>query len=94
MKLRELKLYLKIIGISYLRENTNTSIMLDMVEEIIKKNHLFNNIMLVLGVVYTRGKSLQDRLGDVQTCKTTSAYVLHCLSVTWSQLQIIGRSLR
>jgi len=40
-----------------------------------------------------RGGSPQDRLGDEQTCETTlaSAYVLHRLSATWSQLQIKGR---
>ena len=42
------------------------------------------------------GRSLQDRLRDKQTCETTlaSAYVLHHLSAMWSQLQMLGRSLR
>ena len=36
----------------------------------------------MLGTVHTRGESLQDGLGDVQTCETTlaSAYVLCHLS--------------
>ena len=40
------------------------------------------------------GGSLQDGLGDEQTCRTTlaSAYVLHHLSTTWSQLQMMGVS--
>ena len=39
------------------------------------------------------GRSLQNGLGDEQTCGTTlaSAYVLCCLSATWSQLQIKER---
>ena len=39
------------------------------------------------------GGSLQNRLGDKQTCRITlaSAYVLHCLFATWSQLQMKGR---
>jgi len=43
-----------------------------------------------------QGRSLQDGLGDEQTCGTTlaSAYVLRCLSATWSQLQMMGRSPR
>ena len=43
----------------------------------------------MLGVVYIRGKSLQDRLGDVQTYRTNlvSAYVLHCLSMSYPKLQ-------
>ena len=38
------KFYLKIIGIPYLLENTNTSISVDVVETIIKSNYIFNNI--------------------------------------------------
>jgi len=36
----------------------------------------------VSGVVHTEGESLQDKLGDIWTCKTTlaSAYVLCHLS--------------
>jgi len=47
-QLSQSKSYLKIICIPYLREDTNTSIMSDVVEKIIKKNHIFNNIILVL----------------------------------------------
>ena len=37
--------------------------------------------------------SPQNGLGDEWTCGTTlaSAYVLHCLSATWSQLQVKER---
>jgi len=45
--LPQLKSYLKIIDISYLVENTNTPISADIVEEIIKSNYIFNNIMIV-----------------------------------------------
>ena len=47
-------------------------------------------------MVHTGGKSPQDRLGNMQTYRTTlaSAYMLYCLSTTWLQLQIIERSLR
>ena len=40
-----------------------------------------------------RGGSLQDELRDKRTCGMTlaSAYVLCCLSATWSQLQMIGK---
>ena len=44
--LPQLKSYLKIIGIPYLVENTNISISADIVEEIIKSKHIFNNIMI------------------------------------------------
>jgi len=40
------KSYLKIIGILYLLENTNTPILADIIKIIIKDNHIFNNIMV------------------------------------------------
>jgi len=41
-------------------------------------------------------RSPQNGLRDDQTCGVTlaSAYVLRCLSAMWSQLQMIGKSLR
>ena len=39
------KFYLKIVGISYLMENTNMSINSSVVETILKNNHIFNNIL-------------------------------------------------
>jgi len=41
------KLYLKIIGISYFLENNNSLILADIIE-IIKENHIFNNIIIAL----------------------------------------------
>ena len=41
------KSYLKIISIFYLLENTNIPILADIVELIIKSNHIFNNIVVV-----------------------------------------------
>ena len=46
-RLSRSKFYLKIIGIPYLIENSNVSILLDYVEMIIKSNHVFNNLLLV-----------------------------------------------
>ena len=46
-RLPQSKFYLKVIDILLLQENTNTSINLNIIENIIKKNHIFNNIMLV-----------------------------------------------
>jgi len=45
-QLPQSKLYLKIISLSYLLENTNTPIMSDMIKTIIKSNHIFNNIVI------------------------------------------------
>ena len=40
------KFYLKIIGIPYLNDQTNTYISSDDIEKILKKNHIFNNVVL------------------------------------------------
>ena len=45
--LSQSKSYLKIIGIPYLLKNTNTSLTADIVESIIKNNHVFNNIAVI-----------------------------------------------
>ena len=45
-QLPQSKSYFKIIGISYLLKNTNTLITLDVVETIIKNNHIFNNVAI------------------------------------------------
>jgi len=44
--LPQLKSYLKIIGVPYLVENTNTPITADSVKVIIKSNQIFNNITI------------------------------------------------
>ena len=43
-----MKLYLKIIGISYFLENSNILISSDFVKLVIKSNNIFNNLSLVL----------------------------------------------
>ena len=45
--LPQLKSYLKIISILCIVENTNTTIIADIVEAIIKSNHIFNDIIIV-----------------------------------------------
>jgi len=52
------------------------------------------DLLMLLGMVYTRDESPQEGLRDVWTCEMTlaSAYVLYHLSATWSQLQMIERS--
>ena len=44
-RLSQLESYLKILGISYLIENTNVSITSDIAEKIIKSTHIFNDIV-------------------------------------------------
>ena len=40
------KSYLRIIGLLYLMKNINIPITLDVVEKILKNNHIFNNILI------------------------------------------------
>ena len=47
-QLPQSKSYLKIIDIPYLLENTNMPISADVVEMIIRNNHIFNNITVAL----------------------------------------------
>ena len=46
LRLLQSKSYLKIIGISYLLEDSNTFISSDVVKKVIKENYIFNNIIL------------------------------------------------
>ena len=45
-RLPQSKLFLKIIGIPYILETTHTPTIADMIEKIIKENHIFNNVVL------------------------------------------------
>jgi len=44
--LSKLKLYLKILGLSYILENTNLLITSELVKEVIKETYLFNDVIL------------------------------------------------
>jgi len=46
-RLLQSKSYLKIIGILYLSEHTNSCITSNNIKKILKSNHIFNNSMLV-----------------------------------------------
>ena len=61
-RLPQSKSFLKIISIPYLSEDTQTPIMLDVVEKIIKNNHIFNNIALILRLRVIKVSSKSDIL--------------------------------
>ena len=46
-RLSQFKLFLKIIGISYILETTHTFTTADVIKKIIKENYIFNNVELV-----------------------------------------------
>jgi len=64
--------------------------------ELLRSDSRLGSLIILSGAVHTRGESLQEGLGDVQTCRMTlaSAYVLCCLFSAWLQLQILGRNPR
>ena len=45
-KLSQSKFYLKILDISYFIDNTNLSVIFDIIERVIKITYIFNNIVL------------------------------------------------
>jgi len=47
-QLPQFKLYLKIIGLSYFIENSSTPVASYIIENIIRSNHIFNNISITL----------------------------------------------
>ena len=47
-RLQQSILYLKIVGIPYLTEQSNTHLSSENIEKILKSNHIFNNIVLAL----------------------------------------------
>ena len=48
LRLPKFKSYLKILSILYFVKDTNLPISFDIIESIIKSNHIFNNIVLAL----------------------------------------------
>ena len=54
------KFYLKIIDIPYLQENMLTHITSNIVEDVIKKNHIFNNVILALKLCIIKVSSKLD----------------------------------
>ena len=64
--------------------------------ELFRSNSKLGSLIILSDIVHTGDKSLQDRLRDIWTYRTTlaSAYALHYLSAIWLQLQIRERSLR
>ena len=50
--------------------------------ELFRSNSRLRSLIILSGMVHTRGESLQDGLRDMWTCGMTlaSAYVLYCLS--------------
>jgi len=83
----QLKSYLKIISISYLLENTNTSIIADMVELIIKNNYIFNNITIIFRLKVIKISLKLDMtiiwldIWDVQSGSKAKGLINRCFNI-------------
>ena len=87
LRLSQSKSYFKIIGIPYLGGKTSTPITLDTVEDIIKKNHIFNNITLAskLHIIKVSPKMDMDiiwiDIWDVQSSNNAKGLVNRCFNI-------------
>jgi len=87
LHLSQFKSYLKVISISYLGEFTNTSINSDIVEDIIKKNHIFNNIALASKPHIIKVSSKLDiaiiwlDIWDIQNRSKTRDLINRCFNI-------------
>jgi len=81
------KLYLKIIDIPYIKENTNIPINANAVEEILKRNHIFNNITLESRLCIIKVSPKSDMaiiwfdIWDVQSSSNAKGLINRCFNV-------------
>ena len=81
------KSYLKIISILYLLKNTNIPIMADVVEIIIKNNHIFNNITIVSRPRVIKISSKLDmviiwlNIWDIQSRSKAKSLINRCFNI-------------
>ena len=86
-QLPQLKLYLKIIGIPYLVENTNIPISSDVIKSIIKSNHIFNNIIVTSKSYIIKVLSKLDMeiiwldIWDVQSSSKANRLINRCFNI-------------
>ena len=85
--LSQFKSYLKITDILYLGKFTNAPITLDIVQEIFKKNHIFNNIAMTLKSQVIKVSSKSDifiiwfDIWDVQSKSKAKSFINRCFNV-------------
>ena len=81
------KSYLKITGIPYLRENTNMPITSDVVEDIIRKNHIFNNVTLASRPRISKVSPKSDmaivwiNIWDIQSGSKAKGLINRCFNI-------------
>jgi len=86
-RLPQSKSYLKIIGISYLLEDSNTLISSDVVKKVIKENHIFNDIILASKLRVIKVSPKYDmsivwiNIWDVQNSAKAKSLINRCFNV-------------
>ena len=85
--LHQSKFYLKIIGIPYFQEVLLSPIMLNVVEDIIKQNYIFNNVVLVSKLCVIKVFPRLDMaiiwldIWDIQSRSKTKGLINRCFNV-------------
>jgi len=93
-RLPQSKLYLKIIGIPFISEKTNSRISSDKIEDIFKNNHLFNNIVLASKPYIIKVSPKSDmaiiwiNIWDIQTGSNTKK-IINCQFNIGSYIAIV-----
>ena len=86
-RLPQSKSYLKIIGIPFFLEDTNTPISSNVVKKIIKKNHIFNDIILASRLKFINISPKSDmsiiwiNIWDVQSSSKTKGLINRCFNI-------------
>jgi len=87
LRLPQSKSYLKIIGLLYLQEDSTNPLSLNVVEKIIKDNHIFNNITLVSKPCIIKVSLKSDiaivwiDIWDVQSKNNTKVLINRCFNM-------------
>ena len=99
LRLPQSKSFLKITGIPYISETTNTHISTKKVKKIIKKNHIFNNVVLVSRPRIIKVSPKLDMLiqminiWDVQSGAKAKGLINRCFNVGRYIVSIYGTNM-
>jgi len=86
-RLPQFKLFLKILDISYLIEDTNISITSDIIEKILQSTHIFNNVTLTSKLHVIKASPKLDmaviwiNIWDAQSGSKTKGIINRCFNV-------------
>ena len=95
----QLKLYLKILEVSYFLENTNLLIISDVIETVIKKTHISNDIVLVFYSHIIKASPKSDmaikwvNIWNSQNSMKTKELINRCFNVSHNIITVRGTNM-